>query len=263
MKRKPKAQPQSRIITKEDATDVAFMVQDGIDPKAVDAAIKSTRNRENETMQYQNVEVQSVVEEPRPVYSVKQGSTIKAISLATGAPIQALVVEKRVKDRDFNKLFLGEMLARLAGLDELGVERSDLPLKSVSSALDRLLQLVNLANADNVIIADQKALSKLWRCSVPTVSRYLQVFQLIGLIKPQLRSVYMLDPDIFAMVGKAERVALVSIFNRIPDHKEDGGKAQSGTVVDLEEEQQRSLGLDEPEEPEEPKQPVNGVHIPF
>lgn len=136
------------------------------------------------------------------------------IDPATGERIPVLTVVRKVKDKDFTKIFAGELLSRLAEAD------SELPVKNLLKIIRFVTELLTLANReDNMIYASVTEMAKKMMLGRDTVHRYIKSFQEIGLIINKGYGKWQLDPSVFSELGNEERRNILVEYKRVADEK--------------------------------------------
>jgi len=127
-------------------------------------------------------------------------TTRTLIDPVTGEQIQTLNIVRKIKDKDFTKVFASELLSRLSEAD------TDLPVKNVLRIFRFITQLMELADSGtNMVYATVSELSRSLMIGRNTTHRYLKCFQELGLIKNIGYGKWQLDPAVFSQVAPEDR----------------------------------------------------------
>lgn len=134
----------------------------------------------------------------------------------TGERASVMLIQRRVVDSDFFKIFSLDLLTRLA--ESAGVE---LPVKNLAQLLGFFSQLLAMAQANNEIYGTYDELAATFGQKRRTFTRYWGSLLRLGILKRIRYGTYILDPSLFSCVGNAQRIDLVTRYQRIPDRRKN------------------------------------------
>lgn len=137
------------------------------------------------------------------------------IDPVSGESVKVLSVERRVRDKDFTKIFAGELLTRLSESD------NELPVKNLLKAIKFITELLALAKReDNIVYASISELSRKLMLSRDTTHRYLKSFQQLGLIINVGYGKWQLDPAVFSQLDAEERKGILVQYKAVSEEHE-------------------------------------------
>ena len=146
----------------------------------------------------------------------------------TGERVSVMLIQRRVVDSDFFKVFSLDLLTRLT--EAAGVE---LPVKNLVQLLAFFAQLLRVAQSNNEIYGTYDELAQVFGLKRRTFTRYWGSLLRLGILKRVRYGTYILDPQLFACVGNAQRIDLVTRYQRIEArHKNDDVPGQQALELE-------------------------------
>ena len=120
-------------------------------------------------------------------------------------------IARDVVDRDFTKIFVSEIVRLVASARD----NKDLPVQSLMKLLLFLGKLLELADKDNVIRGTRRALAERFGVTERTLQRYWSALTRLDIIRKRDYAEYVLNPELFAQVGTAERLDILTTYRRV------------------------------------------------
>lgn len=195
---------QLRLATKAGSVSAAAaLLQSSEQVRAMSAAAKSTKICGSTVSQFH-------------LCSPAPGQEVQMQDPATGKTIPVLVHEKRIKDKDFSKIFLNDLIFTITNAED-----KLLPNKQIKKILLILSRLLNIADYNNLICKTRLEISRALELSPRTADRYISSFIRLGILRQAGHGKYMLNPMCVAKTGKEYRQGLLLIYNKESDEDDN------------------------------------------
>lgn len=195
---------QLKLATKAgNLTAAATLFTNAEQVKALESAYKRTK-----------IQGQNIMQMHQAVMAAGEHVVVK--NKVTGKEIPAVLVAKRVRDKDFKKIFTEDVLRALVDARMAGKK---LPCVQVARVLEMFGAIIGMAQNDNIIYKSAREISETLQkrgldASLSTTKRYIKTLQSINMIRSQGHGKYMLNPSLLASAGREDRLALVTIYDK-------------------------------------------------
>jgi len=143
----------------------------------------------------------------------------RLVNPATGEVVDVALVSVEARDKEFHKLWLGNLFMTL---DVIGNQKMRV-----------CYWLIENANPDNIVIATYREIALETKISERTVAETIRLLIRANFLKRKGNGVYLINPDIVFQGSREKRINILYQYNRLEQEKEQDDEERQGNVISI------------------------------